>query len=222
MPARCQAMGGARAWNSAPCDAVRSNSAAASSRSRPKTLGSANDGVSAGTNAPARWISVQIGQQSSARSSRPGGEEGALGSSGDACVLASAVAPAETGTICSRCTCPNETASWNASASSARYEPTLERDRNQFIVVTLRASDHAEPLCQPVENFSYNVTSPQSGRDAIHPVCCQKSTYEKRPAYGRYRRGLSEGGALGRMSRSDVLILQLRLRALPSRASSRA
>jgi hypothetical protein len=30
--------------------------------------------------------------------------------------------------------------SWNASANSARYDPTLERDRNQPIVVTLRAS----------------------------------------------------------------------------------
>src|SRR5262245_60551197 len=59
---RCQAMGGARALKSAACDAVRSNSAAASSRNRPKTAGSGNDGTSAGTNAPARWMSVQIGQ----------------------------------------------------------------------------------------------------------------------------------------------------------------
>src|SRR5262249_43817978 len=76
---RCQAMGGARARNSAPCDAVRSNSAAASSRSRPKTVGRGNDGISAGTNAPARWMSVQIGQQSSARCSGRAGLEGALG-----------------------------------------------------------------------------------------------------------------------------------------------
>src|SRR5262249_13663317 len=140
-PDRCQAMGGARARNSAACDAVRSNSAASSSRTRPKTVGSGNDGASAGTSAPARWISVQIGQWSSAGCSRPAGLEGALRSSADGCAPASALAPAEAGVKCSTCTWPNETASWNASANSARYAPNLERDRNQRIVVTLRASD---------------------------------------------------------------------------------
>jgi len=150
-PDRCQAMGGARARNSAACDVVRSNSAATSSRNRPTTVGSGNDGISAGTNAPARWISVQIGQQSSARSSRPAGLEGALRSAAGVCAPASALAPvpAEGGVKCSRCTWPNETASWNTSANSARYEPNLERDRNQRMVVTLRASHAAaEPFCR--------------------------------------------------------------------------
>ncbi len=62
LPARCQARGGARAWKRALCDAVKSNSTAASSRNRPKMLGSGKGGVSAGTNAPARWIRVQIAQ----------------------------------------------------------------------------------------------------------------------------------------------------------------
>src|SRR6516165_4980711 len=135
-PDRCQAMGGARALKSVACDAVRSNSAAASSRNRPKTGGSGNDGTSAGTNAPARWISVQIGQWSSAGCSRPAGLEGAVTSSADGCAPAGALAPAETGAMRSRCTCPNETASWNASANSARYAPNLERDRNQLMVVS--------------------------------------------------------------------------------------
>ena len=155
---RCQAMGGARARNSAACDAVRSNSAASSSRNRPKTVGSGNDGISAGTNAPARWISVQIGQRSSARRSRPAGPEGALRSSADGCTLASALAPDEAGAMRSRCTWANETASWNASANSARYAPNLERDRNQRIVVTLRASrSRQNHSTAPFENFSYNV-----------------------------------------------------------------
>src|SRR6266568_8835716 len=51
--------------------------------------------------------------------------------------LAIAVASAEVSAMWSRCTWPNEMASWNASASSARYAPHLERDRNQLIVVTL-------------------------------------------------------------------------------------
>src|SRR6516162_10919298 len=158
-PDRCQAMGGARARNSAACDAVRSNSAASSSRNRPKTVGSGNDGISAGTNAPARWISVQIGQRSSARRSRPAGPEGALRSSADGCTLASALAPDEAGAMRSRCTWANETASWNASANSARYAPNLERDRNQRIVVTLRASRNRQNhSTAPFENFSYNVT----------------------------------------------------------------
>src|SRR6266481_2953641 len=148
---RCQAMGGARARNSAACDVVRSNSAATSSRNRPTTVGSGNDGISAGTNAPARWMSVQIGQQSSARSSRPAGLEGALRSAADGCAPASALAPTEGGAMRSRCTWPNETASWNASANSARYEPALLRDRNQRMVVTLHASHAAaEPFCRYV------------------------------------------------------------------------
>src|SRR5262252_7696212 len=153
-------MGGARARNSAACDAVRSNSAASSSRNRPKTVGSGNDGASAGTSAPARWISVQIGQWSSAGCSRPAGLEGALRSSADGCAPASALAPvpAEGGVKRSTCTWPNETASWNASANSARYAPNLERDRNQRIVVTLRASrSRQNHSTAPFENFSYNV-----------------------------------------------------------------
>jgi len=66
---RCQAMGGARAWKRARCDAIKSNATAPSSRSPSKMLGSGKGGVSAGTIAPARWINVQIGQRWSARSS---------------------------------------------------------------------------------------------------------------------------------------------------------
>jgi hypothetical protein len=59
----------------------------------------------------------------------------------------------------SRCTWANETASWNASANSARYAPNLERDRNQRIVVTLHASrSRQNHSTAPFENFSYNVT----------------------------------------------------------------
>jgi hypothetical protein len=173
-PDRCQAMGGARARNSAACDAVRSNSAASSSRNRPKTVGSGNDGISAGTNAPARWISVQIGQQSSARSSRPAGLEGASRSA-DGGASASALAGAESGVKCSRCTWPNETASWNASANSARYAPDLERDRNQRIVVTLHASNApAEPFCRHARELCYNITMPTIG-----PRCDSSGVLQK-------------------------------------------
>src|SRR5262245_45225864 len=64
------------------------------------------------------------------------------------------------------CTCPNDSASWNASANSARYEPHLERDRNQPIVVTRCASlarlATAEPFRRPHRDVSYNVTLWQS------------------------------------------------------------
>src|SRR5262245_22546836 len=165
-PDRCQAVGGARARNGAPCDAVRSNSAAASSRNRLKTAGTGNDGISAGTNAPARWISVQIGQWSSAGCSRPAGLDGAVRSSADGGAPASALAPvpAEGGVKCSRCTWPNETVSWNASANSARYAPNHERDRNQLIVVTLHAPDApAEPFCRHARELCYSVTMPTIG-----------------------------------------------------------
>src|SRR5262245_30957964 len=166
-------MGGARARNSAACDAVRSNSAASSSRNRPKTVGSGNDGISAGTSAPARWISVQIGQRWSARPSRPAGLEGALRSSANGCAWASALAPTDGGAMRSRCTWPNETASWNASANSARYEPDLLRDRNQRIVVTL----HASPVFKATRGqLSDNVTlRRQSGPSTIHVMCCKKT-----------------------------------------------
>jgi hypothetical protein len=136
LPDRCQAMGGARAWKRVLCDAAKPNSTAAARRKCPNIFGRGKGAVSAGTIAPARWMSVQIGQQSSATSSRPAGLDGALRSSADACVLARAVAPAATGAISSRCTWPNETASWNASANSVRYDPNLERDRNQHIIVS--------------------------------------------------------------------------------------
>src|SRR5262249_4993558 len=100
--------------------------------------GAGNDGISGGASAPARWMSVQIGQWSSAGCSRPAGLDGALRSSADGGAPASALAGAESGATRSRCTWPNEIASWNASANSARYAPNLERDRNQLIVVTLR------------------------------------------------------------------------------------
>src|SRR5207249_10638840 len=134
VPDRCQAKGGARARKRAPGAAVKSNRAAASCRNEPKMFGSGKGGICAGTNAPARWMSAQIGQRSSAASSRSARSDGV---SLEACVLAIAVASAEVSAVRSRCTWPNEMASWNASASSARYAPHLERDRNQPIVVTL-------------------------------------------------------------------------------------
>src|SRR5215813_13133738 len=72
------------------------------------------------------------------------------------------------------CTWPNETASWNASANSARYAPNLERHRNQPILVTLRVSDSRQNqrLANDI-SYSGNIT-------AIRPVdiyltCCQKA-----------------------------------------------
>ena len=66
-PARCQARGGARAWKRTRGCAVKSNATAVSCRRRKNMPGSGNGGVSAGAIVPARWISTQIGQQSSAR-----------------------------------------------------------------------------------------------------------------------------------------------------------
>src|SRR5262249_52411612 len=90
-------------------------------------------------------MSAQIGQKSCATSARPVGR-GTWTSSLGGRALASALAPAPAGAMWSRCTWPNDTASWNASATSARYEPNLEYDRNQPIVVTFRAPDRAEPF----------------------------------------------------------------------------
>src|SRR6266498_1035683 len=126
-------MGGARAWKRVLCDAAKPNSTADARRQCPNIFGRGKGAVSAGTIAPARWMSVQIGQQSSATSSRPAGLDGALTSS-PGCVLASAVV--DSGAISSTCTWANETASWNASGNSVRYDPNLERDRNQHIVVS--------------------------------------------------------------------------------------
>src|SRR5262249_21998237 len=80
---------------------------------------------------------------------RPRGWEGGGGPGGGGGARGGALAPAARGAMFLRCTWPNETASWNASANSARYAPNLERDRNQRIVVTLHASDAAaEPFCR--------------------------------------------------------------------------
>src|SRR5262249_59467520 len=96
--------------------------------------------------------------------SRAAGLGGAVRSSADGGAPASALAPTEGGAMRSKCTWPNETASWNASANSARYAPNLERDRNQLIVVTLRAPDApAEPFCWHARELCYSVTMPTIG-----------------------------------------------------------
>lgn len=53
-PARCQAVGGARAEKSARWGSAKSNATAVSVGKRPKTSGSGNEGGSASTNVPAR------------------------------------------------------------------------------------------------------------------------------------------------------------------------
>src|SRR5262245_52825783 len=87
-------------------------------------------------------MSVQIGQWSSGRAgnSLPAGSTAAATDAFAGWTAKSAEVWPETGAPPSRCTCPNESASWTASANSARYEPHLERDRNQPIVVALGAS----------------------------------------------------------------------------------
>src|SRR5262245_25879321 len=87
-------------------------------------------------------MSVQIGQWSSARvgNSLPAGSTAAAAAAFAGWTANSAEAWPETGAPPSTWTCPNESASWATSANSARYEPHLERDRNQPIVVALCAS----------------------------------------------------------------------------------
>src|SRR5260221_10154934 len=89
-------------------------------------------------------MSAQIGQRSSATSSRSAELDGA--SSLEGCALAIAVASAEVRAMWSRCTWPDEMASWNASASSAKYAPHVKRDRNQPIVVVLHTARRADPF----------------------------------------------------------------------------
>jgi len=100
-------------------------------------------------------------------------------------VLATVNGSADVGAERSRCTCPNVSASWNASANSARYEPHLDRDRSQFIVVALRASRIGRrPIsadrCRDISN---NVTLRQlaavdSSIDQFRFLfaCCKKSS----------------------------------------------
>jgi hypothetical protein len=62
---------------------------------------------------------------------------------------ASALAPAASGAMRSRCTWPNETASWNASANSARYAPQSRTRPEPAHGRQLRAFDAAaEPFCR--------------------------------------------------------------------------
>src|SRR5262245_63239539 len=113
-------------------------------------------------------MSVQIGQWSSASAgnSWPAGSTAAVAAAFAGWRANSAEAWPESGSPPSICTCPNDSASWNASANSARYEPHLERDRNQPIVVTRCASlarlATAESFRRPTSDVSYNVTLWQS------------------------------------------------------------
>jgi hypothetical protein len=132
-PDRCQAVGGARAANSGRCGEGKSKASGGSLGPRTEMSGSGKDGGSARTKAPARWISVQIAQWSSARSCRSVGSVGLTCAAFDASAVATANLSADIGAARSRCTWPNVSASWSASANSARYAPNFDRDRNQSI-----------------------------------------------------------------------------------------
>ena len=132
-PDRCQAVGGARAANSARCGEGKSKASGGSLGPRTEMSGSGKDGGSARTKAPARWIREQIAQRSSARSCRSAGSVGVSGAAFHASAVATVDLSADIGAARSRCTWPNVSTSWSASANSARYAPNFDRDRNQSI-----------------------------------------------------------------------------------------
>jgi hypothetical protein len=132
-PDRCQAVGGARGANSGRCGEGKSKASGGSLGGRAEMSGNGNDGGSASTKAPARWIRVQIGQRSSARSCRSVGSVGVTCAVFEASAVATVDPSADIVTARSTCTWPNVSASWSASANSARYEPHFDRDRNQSI-----------------------------------------------------------------------------------------
>jgi hypothetical protein len=136
-PDRCQAVGGARAANSARGGEGKSKASGGSLGTRTEMSGSGRDGGSASTKAPARWIRVQIEQWSSARSCRSVGSEGVPGAAFAPSAVTTVDLSADIGAARSRRTWPNVSTSWSASANSARYELHFDRDRNQSIVVAL-------------------------------------------------------------------------------------
>ena len=159
-PDRCQAVGGARAANSGRCGEGKSKASGGSLGTRTEMSGRGNDGGSARTKAPARWIRVQIGQWSSARSCRSVGSGGVTCAAFDASAPATVDLSADIGTARSRCTWPNVSASWNTSANSARYEPHFDRERNQSIRRRACASHiGSRPIpASRCRNISNNVT----------------------------------------------------------------
>ena len=184
-PDRCQAVGGARAANSARCGEGKSKASGGSLGTRTEMSGSGNDGGSARTKAPARWIRVQIGQRSSARSCRSVGSVGVTCAAFDASAVATVDLSADIGAARSRCTWPNVSASWNASANSARYEPHFDRDRNQSIRRRACASHiGSRPIpASRRRDISNNVTLRQlAAADSsiapcrFHLACCKKSS----------------------------------------------
>jgi hypothetical protein len=134
-PNRCQAVGGARAANSARCGERKSNASGGSLGKRPEMCGSGKDGGSARTKALARWLRVQIEQRSSARWSRPPGSAGVICAILDASAAATVNFSADRPVRRSRCTCPQVRTSWSASANSARHEPHFDLDRSRLMAV---------------------------------------------------------------------------------------
>ena len=184
-PDRCQAVGGARAANSGRCGEGKSKASGGSLGTRTEMSGSGNDGGSARTKAPARWIRVQIGQRSSARSCRSVGSVGVTCAAFDASAVATVDLSADIGAARSRCTWPNVSASWNTSANSARYEPHFDRDRNQSIRRRACASHiGSRPIpASRRRDISNNVTLRQlAAADSsiapcrFHLACCKKSS----------------------------------------------
>src|SRR5262249_52456750 len=90
--------------------------------------------------------------------------------------LASALAAAATGLAWSRCTCVKETASWNATANSARYEPNLDLDRKKPIGIRFALLAPAEPFRRRLREKEQCNIAHNLARFAIPLGCCRNST----------------------------------------------
>ena len=103
---------------------------------------------------------------------------GSAGPSGESPVDgtdAAITARADTGVAWSRCTWPNVSASWIASAASASHDPDFLRNRNQRMALSIDAVATAVGICRR-RQISNNVTLRQSAETRLRSHCCAKPT----------------------------------------------
>jgi hypothetical protein len=129
---RFQIEGGARARNEKCSEAGNGRSAAGSSPSAPRFVGSGNDGAAEGAEVEDNWISAQIAQSLPTDPSDlwigAGARESAAS---DWSVIAGGIPLVEPVADTSRWTWPNDSTAWTASANSAKREPKHMCDRIQ-------------------------------------------------------------------------------------------
>ena len=173
--------GDVRRWEERALEKRRRTMSSTSRRRRAPGRSKRMRSAAAGT-APRSSTSIPpVGSTRRSRNDRGCGSWDPAGPSGKSPVDgtdAAITARADPGVAWSRCTWPNVSASWIASAASASHDPDFLRNRNQRMALSLDEVCPAAGTCRRSQT-SNNVTLGQSAETRLRSRCCAKPTVAK-------------------------------------------